>query len=105
MKIKAEACTRRRRKELQSTVLKSATHFFGLQPWIFERWDSSNHDFLKRLDAALMDTVNHMYLSSGRTMLAEEPGLTMANFKFRIWKILCQDEQSGCEASYSSQRL
>jgi hypothetical protein len=42
-----------------------------------------------------MDTVNHMYLSSGRTMLAEEPGLTMANFKFRIWKILCQDEQSG----------
>jgi len=43
----------------------------------------------------LMDTVNHMYVSSGRTMLAEEPGLTMANFKFRIWKILCQDEQSG----------
>jgi hypothetical protein len=34
MKIKAEACTRRRRKELQSTVLKSATHFFGLQPWV-----------------------------------------------------------------------
>jgi hypothetical protein len=36
-----------------------------------------------------------MYVSSGGTMLAEEPGLTMANFKFRIWKILCQDEQSG----------
>lgn len=42
-----------------------------------------------------MDTVNHMYVSSGRTMLAEEPCLSMANFKFRIWKILCQDEQSG----------
>jgi hypothetical protein len=42
-----------------------------------------------------MGTVNHMYVSSGGTMLAEEPGLTMENFKFGIWKILCQDEQSG----------
>lgn len=34
MKIKAEACTRRKRKELQSTVLESAIHFFWLQSWV-----------------------------------------------------------------------
>jgi hypothetical protein len=46
MKIKAEACTRRTKelqseactrritKELQSTILESATHFFWLQPWV-----------------------------------------------------------------------